>query len=361
MSDIQRPSSARTWLFQAQPQSFDINGFLATRPAEFLWSARQHAADILPGDDVFVWRAIGGNERDQSGVIAEARVIAGVAQLPEDSAGIPFWRDAMDAASVQPRVRLRLLRVADRRQILQRDWLREDPILRELAIFRMAQGTNFAVPSEQAFRLRSLWSRVGHDWTYPESVAGLWAYVTTLGGEVSRLRGSPVADVSLAIGRVVSGVYNKVMNFRAIDPRDPRAGMSGASAMDRKVWALFYDAASGTIRSAALESEYRHLWEAVGDVLPPTAEGTQDDDFERDVTELSTLSLADLAARLDTDAPPSAPEMSVSRTQRFQRNPVVAAYARVRASFRCEVPGCVHLMFEARMATPTAKSITLNR
>jgi hypothetical protein len=29
----------------------------------------------MPGDQVFVWRAIGGGEREISGVIAEARVL----------------------------------------------------------------------------------------------------------------------------------------------------------------------------------------------------------------------------------------------------------------------------------------------
>jgi hypothetical protein len=343
--------SARTWLFQAQPQSFDIDGFLATHPAEFPWLARQHAARILPGDRVFIWRAIGGSEREQSGVIAEALVTTSAARLPEDPAGVPFWLDASDAAGEQLRVRLRLLRVADRRQVLRRDWLRADPILSELAIFRMAQGTNFAVSPEQATRLNALWSRVGHDWNYPESVAGLWAYVATYGGEVSRLPGSPVADISLAIGRVVPGVYNKVMNYRAIDPRDLRAGMSGGGAMDRKVWGLFYDAASATIRSTALEAEYRRLWHAVAD-LPPEIEGAEEEDFEREVDKLSTLSLTDLEGRLDAAAAYFPPEMSVTRTQRFKRDPLVAAYARVRAAFRCEVPGCVHLGFEGKDGLP---------
>ena len=50
-----------------QPQSFDIDGFFATRPEEFLWLARQYAAEIAPGDQVFIWRAIGGEEREKAG------------------------------------------------------------------------------------------------------------------------------------------------------------------------------------------------------------------------------------------------------------------------------------------------------
>lgn len=353
MSGAHPSRPARTWLFQAQPKSFDVDGFLATWPVEFAWLARQHVAAILPGDRVFLWRAIGGGDRAKSGVIAEARVVAGAAQRPEDPASVPFWRDPAEAFGMQMRVGLRLLRVADRRQVLQRDWLSDDPVLRDLAVFRMAQGTNYPVSAEHTARLDALWSRIGRDWSYADSVAGLWAYTRTYGGEVSRRPGSPVADTALAIGRVAPGAYNKVMNFRSIDPRDPRAGMSGAGAMDRKVWALFYDAANSTVRSAALEAECHSLWSAVATDQPPDAEGAPAQDFEREVAKLTTLSLADLGARLGAAATAdAAPAVSVTRTQRFKRDPLVAAYARVRGGFRCELPGCAHPVFEGRDGRP---------
>ena len=349
-ANLSRP--ARTWLFQAQPQSFDIDGFLATQPTEFLWLARQHAADILPGDRVFIWRAIGGGDLTKSGVIAEGQVVASATQRPEDPASVSFWRDPTDAIGPQMRVQLRLLRVADLRQVLRRDWLSEDPILCELGIFRMAQRTNYPVPTEQAVRLDALWSRIGRDWSYAESIAGLWAYHRTYDGAVSRLSGSPVADIALAIGRVVSGVYNKVMNFRAIDPRDPRAGLDGASTMDRKIWARFYDVASSTVRSAALETEYHRLWSTTPADQPPEAEDAPKQDFEREVAKLTAFSLADLGARLNTASADTAPALSVTRIQRFKRDPLVAAYARVRGAFRCEMPDCVHPVFEGRDGRP---------
>ena len=151
--------SVRTWIFQAQPKSFDIDGFLATRPTEFLWLARQRAAAILPGDQVFLWRAIGGMEREKSGVIAEARVIAGAMSMLEDPAALPFWRDPTQTANKQLRVRLRLLRVASPGEVLQRDWLRADPHLRELSIFWLANSTNFVVSPEHAARLNALWDK----------------------------------------------------------------------------------------------------------------------------------------------------------------------------------------------------------
>lgn len=106
------------------------------------------------------------------------------------------------------------------------------------------------------------------------------------------------------------------------------------------------------MQSATLEAEYQSLWSAtIADQLPD-AEGAPAQDFEREVTKLTALSLADLGARLGAVAADTAPAVSVTRTQRFKRDPVVAAYARVRGAFRCEVPNCTHPVFEGRDGRP---------
>ena len=138
--------------------------------------------------------------------------------------------------------------VATPREVIRRDWCAEDPGLRTLPNLKMANATNYPLAREQVGRLAALWSRTGHDFTRDESLAGLWAYARTFGGPVSQLPGSPVADVALRIGRVISGVYNKVMNFRHLDPRDERAGMSGASEADARVWDEFFDKMSGELQ-----------------------------------------------------------------------------------------------------------------
>lgn len=86
---------------------------------------------------------------------------------------------------------------------------------------------------------------------------------------------------------------------------------------------------------------------------PSVAEGAEAQDFEREVAKLTALSLADLSARLGAAATAdTAPAVSVTRTQCFKRDPLVAAYARVRGGFRCEVPGCAHPVFEGRDGRP---------
>lgn len=106
------------------------------------------------------------------------------------------------------------------------------------------------------------------------------------------------------------------------------------------------------MRSTALEAEYQSFWSAAAADQPPDAEDAQTQNLEREVAKLTALSLADLGARLDAAATDTTPAVLVTRTQRFKRDPLVAAYARVRGAFRCEVPGCAHPAFEGRDGRP---------
>jgi hypothetical protein len=220
----------RTWMFQGNPDGFDIDGYLTTRPIELPWLVTRYADEIAVGDRVYIWRTQGSMEGGNAGVIAEAEVITAATLRPESPDAVPFWRSGGDeATALLNRAMLRLVRVARAREVIQRRWCTEDPILRDLPNLKMAAATNYPLTEEQAERLAALWSRTGRDFTRDESVAGLWAYARTYGGPVSLLPGSPVAIVALRIGRAAGGVYNKVMNFRHLDPRDEREGMSAVS------------------------------------------------------------------------------------------------------------------------------------
>src|SRR5258706_383443 len=114
-----------------------------------------------------------------------------------------------------------------------------------------------------------IWRAAGASQAVPGVVA-VWAYDRTYGDEVSKRLGSPVSTVAVAIGRAVSGVYNKVMNFRSIDPRDQRAGMDSTNRVDHEVWAEFYDEAAQRLNEGRLESEFSRLW-GVGAPVPVAA------------------------------------------------------------------------------------------
>lgn len=247
----------RTWIFQANPDTFDITAYLQSAETIY-WTVQQAhlQQQMKEGDQVFLWRAA-GTAGVPSGVIARCVLVEEPKIRDADRQSLPFWSVVPRVPAL--RVGLRVERVANEKELIRREWLKQDPILAELRILRLAAETNYAVPGDQASRLAALWDNTGRDWDRTETVAGLWAYHRTYGSSISMLPGSPVAEVALRIGRATQGVYNKVMNFRALDPRDSRAGFSGGGEMAGRVWSEFFDAGSNSLRVDALEAEYQGL------------------------------------------------------------------------------------------------------
>lgn len=345
----------QTWIFQGNPDQFDLDAYLGTSPTRLPWLVTRYAQQIEAGDRVFIWRTQ-GSAKAVAGVIAEATVVAPTSPRPESADAASFWRNnAEQAVEVRPRAILRLNRVAGTREVLRRDWLAHDPVLSDLPNLKMAAGTNYPVTPQQASRLYALWSRTGQDWSRDESVAGLWAYVKTFGTPVSRLPGSPVAVVSQLIGRPITGVYNKVMNFRSIDPRDTRAGLSASGATDERVWNEFFDLAAGQLRGADLEEEFNRLWmSTAGNSEPALDAEAEQERAEAAARRLEGQELDELLARYHASLAdrPARPRASLSTTRVYERDQLVIAIARKRAGHRCEVPGCDHLQFLAADGLP---------
>ena len=260
-----------------------------------------------------------------------------------------FWRgNAEQAAQLLPRAILRLNRVAGTKEVLRREWLVQDPVLSELPNLKMAAGTNYPVTLQHAARLYALWSRTGQDWSRDESVAGLWAYVKTLGIPVSRLPGSPVVVVSQLIGRAIPGVYNKVMNFRSIDPRDTRAGLPASGATDARVWNEFFISPQTSFVKLSL-SENSTVYGC------PPPEVLSQHSMQRPRRNVRRLLPAGWRTRNWTafsqgimralPCGQRVPALPRSTTRVYERDPLVIAIARKRAGHRCEVPGCNHPQF----------------
>jgi hypothetical protein len=337
----------RTWAFQANPGRFDIDAFLATTPATTTFLVTRYREEIALGDQVFIWRSIGGGNQDAAGIVAEGEVIEAPTLRPDEPAARPFWANPSEADIPAERVILRMVRIAGSREIIRRRWIQEDPILRDMLILRLANSTNYEVPVAQATRLNALWSRAGRDWSYADSVAGLWVYHQTYGREVSRLPESAVANTALLIGRVVSGVYNKVMNFRSIDPRDQRTGMTGGGAMDRRVWADFYDQARDTIDEGQLSAEFHRLWISTDQVAPISDAGGEHATLDAEASRLCSFDLNTLMGRYraTTKNQGSKPAARLITIREFTRDPLIVAIGKVRSGFRCEVPCCLHPTF----------------
>jgi 5-methylcytosine-specific restriction endonuclease McrA len=225
----------------------------------------------------------------------------------------------------------------------------------DLPNLKMQAATNYRLTANQALRLDALWSRTGRDWTWNESVAGLWAYAQTYGQPVSKLPGTPVSNVALLVGRAVTGVYAKVMNFRSIDPRARGAGMSGAGEIDRIVWNDFFDAKTSALRMDALASEFKRIWSvaAFDAVIPPELNATEAI-VEDEAGRLEELDLEKLIEKYAVQIAerPRRPSTRMLSARAYERNPLVIAIARMRASYRCEVQECAHPPFEISDGVP---------
>jgi predicted GIY-YIG superfamily endonuclease len=250
-----------TWIFQCNPDHYDIDGLLASETRDILFSANQRASLMRAGDIVFIWRSQ-GKRNAVAGIVAKGHLLDTPSARPDVGPDQQFWVDKTRADTNQPRVKLRIDDVANKREVIQRAWMITDPILSDLTILKMANMSNYVVESEHLKRIGDLWENTGVSWSRAESIAALRAYHQTYGGSLSQKPGSPVADTASLIGRAVKGAYNKVLNFRHIDPRDGRAGFSGAGAVDREVWDEFYNPTTKEIDAEALEQEFRSLWAA---------------------------------------------------------------------------------------------------
>jgi hypothetical protein len=159
---------AGTWIFQVNPNRFDIDAFLATRPRNTKWLVTRYGADIKIGDPVFIWRAAG--TREPSGIIAKAEVISTPAEGRDDPKSLPFWKSEVDKNAIALRVGIRLTEIAKPQAILRRDALMTDPALESLKIIRMPNGTNYRVDPEQSQRLDKLWLEAAKEWSNASGV-----------------------------------------------------------------------------------------------------------------------------------------------------------------------------------------------
>jgi hypothetical protein len=339
----------QTWIFQGNPDEFDIDGYLASRPAQVSWLVTRYAADIAIGDRVFLWRNK-GKKNAISGIVAEGIITKASALRGESSDAIPFWRKIGERTEqAQVRTVMRLVKVATAKEVIREKWCTDDPILRELPNLSMRAATNYRISQTQALRIDALWGRTGNNWTRSESVAGLMAYAETYGQPISQLSGSPVARIALTIGRAVSSVYAKVMNFRSLDPRAENRGMLGAGDMDRAVWDEFFDVATSTIRANELEQEYSRLWAMSWDegTVPPEAVSLTQilDDEAKRLEDFSLEHLMEKYAAL-RDQSTTRPRTRVLSTRAYERSSLVIAIARIRAAHKCEITDCMHPTFE---------------
>ena len=146
------------WIFQANPDRFDVDSYLAgTRRISWLVARESHAQLMAPGDRVFLWRAQGASSNPPSGFIASGRILDRPIRRVDDPEALEFWTDPSEAGE-NLRVWIDLDRVTEPTGVFAREGVRADPVLKDLPHLRMAQGTNWPLTPKQAARLEQAWA-----------------------------------------------------------------------------------------------------------------------------------------------------------------------------------------------------------
>jgi hypothetical protein len=143
---LSKSPTRQSWIFQANPEQFDIDGALAALD-ELSWLVNQHQDDIHEGDEVFIWPS-----GAQGGVVATATVLSDPSQFESPPEEHSFNRAQEKFAGLRTRVRLRVDNVLN--APLLRTVIAGDSALSNLPILRMAQVTNSPVNADQS---RALW------------------------------------------------------------------------------------------------------------------------------------------------------------------------------------------------------------
>ena len=259
------------WIFQGNPDLFDVLGYINEQD-EINWSIRQKhlASEMRVGDTVFIWMAKGSGK--VSGIVAQCSIQNEPDLISDSEDSLKYWLsedEKENAANPALRTILKVeQRCTGKKEMIKADWMKDDPILSTLRILKIPIETNYKIATSEGERLSRLINNTGKDWTRADSIAGLRAYAETYGGPLSKKSGETISNTALSIGRAVSGVYNKVLNFRSLDPRDERKGFTGGGETDKTVWKEFYDEESQSIDLDRLNSSYQAAFGAFAPAKP---------------------------------------------------------------------------------------------
>jgi len=145
-----------TWIFQGNPDRFDMDGYLACGSGRIVWMVNQYRRKIRPGDQVFLWRARGSGAYGPAGILAECIVESPVTEIPDDPSSVRFWR-GQGRIAPRPRVWLKMVKILGRGAILRRDVIAGTRGLEAVGPIRFGNATNFELSDDESRELNRIW------------------------------------------------------------------------------------------------------------------------------------------------------------------------------------------------------------
>lgn len=135
------------WVFQANPNIYDLEAALNAGQRTFRWSVNQHKEHIHTDDRVYLW--LSGSD---GGLLAQG-VILSEPTMMDDGEEIQFYTSPPED-SLSLRVELRIDNVLA--TPIQRAELHEEPLLQSMSLLRAPQGTNFQLQEIEASIIEQL-------------------------------------------------------------------------------------------------------------------------------------------------------------------------------------------------------------
>jgi EVE domain/Endonuclease NucS C-terminal domain len=139
------PSAGNIWIFQANPQRYDIMNALADDEIgdSIHWLVNQHKTKISKGHIGMIW--LSGKE---AGIYAITEILTDPELMLEPEPEKKYWTDASDKEGEKTRVKMKIIKSL-LHSPLTKETILKTAGLQGMRILRQPQGTNFRVTTEE--------------------------------------------------------------------------------------------------------------------------------------------------------------------------------------------------------------------
>lgn len=136
--------SSRAWIFQANPQRYDILNSIADKElTEDVWEVSRYKDQIRAGHVCLIWMS--GKE---SGIYAVGEITSNPEFIVDSPQSTKYWVHDADKSQVRLRVKYKYILKLVNNPIMRVE-LKSIPELQNMEIFIQPQGTNFRLTSEE--------------------------------------------------------------------------------------------------------------------------------------------------------------------------------------------------------------------
>lgn len=152
VSGHELPTSEKIWIFQANPERYDIMNALSDEEIgnDMHWLVNQHATEISKGHIGIIW--LSGKE---AGIYAITEIATDPKIMGEPESESKYWTDSADKEGEKLRVKMKIVRNL-LSSPLRKETIRNTNGLQNLSILRQPRGTNFLVTIEEWLKIKDL-------------------------------------------------------------------------------------------------------------------------------------------------------------------------------------------------------------